>query len=228
MRQAYITDCPEEDGPTIATANPNFEAYNVLHSPEDVEEGWDDTEDRPRGVYRVRPDQDFRDGSALSGPDIVVADEAYKLCTIFVWVNNSDRPTKCVLDPGLQIIVISEKKAHKLKVAWDPKSSSQLLCANGTRDATLGVARNVPLEIGDGIVVYMQMHVVRHAAYGVLLGRPFDVLMSCTVVNSPDGRQTITVRCPNSKCALTIPTYVRGELPSLSRSYPQGFASSMI
>ncbi len=150
----------------------------------------------------MRLDQDFRDGSVLSGPDIVVADEAYKLRRIFVWVNNSDRPTKCVLDLGWQIVAISEKKAHKLKVAWDPKSSSQLLCANGTCDTTLGVAHNVPLEIGDGIVVYMQMHIVQHAAYDVLLGRPFDVLMSCTVVNSPDGRQTITVRCPNSKHAL--------------------------
>ncbi len=90
MWQAYITDCPEEDGPTITTTNPNFKTYNVLCSPEDVEEGWDDTEDLPRRVYRVRPDQDFCDGSALSGPDIVVADEAYKLRTIFVWVNNSD------------------------------------------------------------------------------------------------------------------------------------------
>ncbi len=95
-------------------------------------------------------------------------------------------------------------------------------------DATLGMAQNVLLEIRDGIMVYMQMHVVQHAAYGVLLGRPFDVLMSCTVINSPDGKQTITVCCPNSKCALTILTYVRNELPSLSRSFPQGFASSMI
>ncbi len=94
IRQAYITDYPEEDGPTIATTNPNFETYNVLRSPEDVEEGWDETEDLPCGVYCVRPDQDFRDGSALSGPDIVVADEAYKLRTIFVWVNNLDRPTE--------------------------------------------------------------------------------------------------------------------------------------
>ncbi len=38
VRQAYITDCPEEDGPTIATTNPNFETYNVLRSPEDMEE----------------------------------------------------------------------------------------------------------------------------------------------------------------------------------------------
>ncbi len=190
-----------------------------------MEEGWDNTEDLPCGVYRVRPDQDFRNGSALSGPDIVVADEAYKLRTIFTWVNNSDRPTGCVLDPGSQIVAISEKKAHELKVAWDPKSSSQLLCANGTCDATLGVAHNVLLEIGDGILVYMQMHVVRHAAYNVLLGGPFDMLMSCTVVNSPDGRQTITVHCPNSKRALTILTYACGESPSLLHSYPQGFAS---
>ncbi len=72
------------------------------------------------------------------------------------------------------------------------------------------------------------MHVVRHAAYDILLGRPFDVLMSCTVVNCPDGRQTITVCCPNSKRALTILTYTRGESPSLSRSYPQGFANLII
>ncbi len=74
----------------------------------------------------------------------------------------------------------------------------------------------------------MQMHVVQHVAYDVLLGRPFDKLMSCTVVNSPNGRQTITMRCPNSKHVLTIPTYACSESPSLLRSYPQGFASLMI
>ncbi len=114
VQQAYMTDCPEEDGPTIATTNPDFETYNVLRSPKDVEEGWEDAEDLPRGVYCMRPDQDFRDGSALSGLDIVVADKAYKLCTIFVWVNNSDQPTKCVLDLGSQIIAISKKKVHEL------------------------------------------------------------------------------------------------------------------
>ncbi len=228
VQQAYITDCPEEDRPTIATTNPNFGTYNMLHSPKDVEEGWEDMEDLPRGVYHVRPDQDFRNGSVLSGPDIVVADEAYKLHTIFAWVNKSDQPTECILDPGSQIVAISGKKVHELNVAWDPKSSSQLLCVNGTCDTTLGVVRNILLKIGDWIVVYMQMHVVRHAAYNVLLGRPFDVLMSCTVVNSPDWRQTITVHCPDSKHVLTIPTYVRGESPSLSCSYPQGFVSLMI
>ncbi len=38
VRQAYTTDCPEEDGPTIAMTNPDFETHNVLCSPKDVEE----------------------------------------------------------------------------------------------------------------------------------------------------------------------------------------------
>ncbi len=133
VRQAYITDCPKEDGPMPVTANPEFETYNVLHLPKDVEEEWEDAEALLRRVYRVRPDQDFCNGSAQSGPDIVIANEAYKLRTIFAWVNNMDQLTECVLDPSSQIITISEKKVHRSKVAWDPKV--ELAAAVSKQDA---------------------------------------------------------------------------------------------
>ena len=103
-----------------------------------------------------------------------------------------------------------------------------MVSANGTVDPTLGLARNVAVELGPGVVVYLQMHVVRNASYDVLLGRPFDVLVSGTVVNKPDGRQTITVRCPNSRRELTLPTYARGEGPKQSQTSRAGFRTSMI
>ncbi len=115
------------------TANPEFETYNVLHSPEDVEEEWEDAEALLRRVYRVRPDQDFCDGSVQSGPDIVIANEAYKLRMILVCVNNMDQLTECILDPSSQIITISEKKVPRSKVAWDPKV--ELAAAVRKRDA---------------------------------------------------------------------------------------------
>ena len=102
----------------------------------------------------------------------------------------------------------------------------------GDIDAVNRVSGVLPLEgsveLGPGVVVYLQMHVVRNASYDVLLGRPFAVLVSGTVVNKPDGRQTITVRCPNSRRELTLPTYARGEGPKQSQTSRAGFRTSMI
>jgi hypothetical protein len=50
------------------------------------------------------------------------------------------------------------------------------------------------------------MHVIREAAYDVLLGRPFDVLTESVVRNYEDEHQTITIRDPNSGKIVTIPT----------------------
>ena len=81
--------------------------------------------------------------------------------------------------------------------------------ANGGVDRSLGLARNVPFAIGD-MVFYLQVHVIREAAYDILLGRPFDVLASSIVRNYKNEDQTITLHCPNTGRCVTIPTLPRG------------------
>ncbi|RPD64525.1 hypothetical protein L227DRAFT_495712 [Lentinus tigrinus ALCF2SS1-6] len=98
--------------------------------------------------------------------------------------------------------------------------------ANGAVHETKGLARDVPVELRGGIVIYLQMHVVDRAPYDVLLGRPFDVLVSCVSRCDSSGRQEIVVTCPNTKKSLTIPTYVRGEATTAPREAPSGFQAS--
>ena len=69
--------------------------------------------------------------------------------------------------------------------------------ANGEVDRSLGLVRNVPIQIGD-ITLYVQIHVICNPAYDILLGRPFDILTESVVRNFANEDQTITIRNPNS------------------------------
>lgn len=103
----------------------------------------------------------------------------------------------------LPLVVVSA-----LGFAYDPTIVLNMESANGEIDPTLGLARNVPFRFGD-ITVYCQVHVVRHAAFDMLMGRPFDVLTSSIVRNYNNESQTITIHCPNSGLVSTIPTLPR-------------------
>ena len=55
---------------------------------------------------------------------------------------------------------------------YDPAIKLNMQSANGTRDWSLGLARNVPFTIGT-ITLYLQVHIIDSPAYDILLGRPF-------------------------------------------------------
>ena len=232
--QAMVQEVEDDEAGLPLPDNP-FELYQYTRAAleeidetdeESQDDGVDDGRGRlPKGVYRVSPGS-LPSHSGRPFPTIV-AEPAVRLRAIYAWVNATDTLTECVLDPGSQIVAISEEKCHELKIAYDPSASMRMICANGTVDPTLGLAENVPVELEGGLVVYLQMHVIRNASYDVLLGRPFDDVLSTTVTNPPDRKQTITVRCPNTGQQLTIPTYVRGERPKSSKP-PTGFQTSMI
>ena len=73
----------------------------------------------------------------------------------------------------------------------------------------LGLARNVPFVIGS-LTLYLQVHIIRNAAYDILLGRPFDVLTKSVVRNYKNAVQTITLHCPNTDQVTTVPKFERG------------------
>jgi hypothetical protein len=160
--------------------------------------------------------------SELPDPShIIVAKESSALRSIMPLVDNHLK-VESILDPGCQIVAMSEEVCHELTLPYDPTIVLHMQSANGTVDPSLGLARNVPFLIGD-LTFYMQVHVIRNPAYDILLGRPFDVLTESVVRNFSNEDQTITVHDPNSERVATLPTIARGPPRFLSKNKSSGF-----
>ncbi|KAJ7489613.1 hypothetical protein B0H11DRAFT_2011723 [Mycena galericulata] len=104
---------------------------------------------------------------------------------------------------------MSEAICNDLGLSYDPLITINMESANGSISPSLGLSRNVAFKFGE-ITLYLQVHIVRAPAYDVLLGRPFDKLTECTVANSANGDQTITIHDRNTGKVSTIPTIPRG------------------
>ncbi|SJL18848.1 uncharacterized protein ARMOST_22450 [Armillaria ostoyae] len=116
---------------------------------------------------------------------------------------------ECIIDPGSQVISMSEAVCLRLGLIYDPTVILEMQSANGTTNYSLGLARNVAFLFGD-ITLYLQVHIIRQSAYDILLGRPFDTLTQSIVRNYADENQTITIHDPNTGKTATIPTIPRG------------------
>jgi len=172
------------------------------------------TEDPIEQYYRT-----LRPGKTPDPEKLTVAAESCALRSIVPTIDNSFK-VECILDPGCQIIAMSEEVCHELALPYDPSITLNMQSANGTIDQSLGLARNVPFHIA-GITVYMQVHVLRNPAYDVLFGQPFNVLTESVVRNYGNEDQTITLHDPNTGKAVTIPTVTRGPPRILSKQCNQ-------
>lgn len=117
---------------------------------------------------------------------------------------------EAVLDGGSQLVAMSETVWRKIGCALDNTITVKVQSANGQFDRSLGMCHNVPFAIA-GITIYLQVHVIRGAAYDVLLGRPFTILTEGALKDFQDGDQLLTITDPNSAAVVTIPTHDRGE-----------------
>ena len=104
---------------------------------------------------------------------------------------------------------MAEEICMELGLIYDPAVILNMQSANGEVDQSLGLAHNVPIQIGD-ITLYVQIHVIRNPAYDILLGRPFDILTESVVRNFANEDQTITIRDPNSGRRATVLTMPHG------------------
>ena len=151
-------------------------------------------------------------------PDrLIVAKESSALRSITPLID-SQMKVEAILDPGCQIVAMSEDVCHELALPYDPTIVLNMQSANGNIDPSLGLARNVPFLVGD-LTFYMQVHVIRNPAYDILLGRPFDVLTQSVIRNFRNEDQTLTVHDPNSNRVATIPTIPRGPPRILSKCH---------
>ncbi|KAG6851034.1 hypothetical protein C0991_009850 [Blastosporella zonata] len=102
-------------------------------------------------------------------PDgLYVTKESDSICTIKATLNNTSE-VDCIIDSGSQVVAISEAMAVKLGLSWDPRIALKMVSANGQTDATLGLAKNIPVAIGSMTFV-LQFHIIRNPSYEVLLG----------------------------------------------------------
>ena len=173
------------------------------------------TNDRipPEGSLVV-PDQyetyynSLRPGEPPSVDRLTVAKESTAIRSIYALVDSSQKK-ECTVDPGCQVIAMSEATCHSLALPYDPRIRLNMESANGTYDWSLGLARNIPFLVGT-VTLYLQVHVIRSPSYEILLGRPFDVLTESVVRNFTNEDQTITITDPNTGKRCTIPTFARG------------------
>ncbi|KAH9913803.1 uncharacterized protein BXZ73DRAFT_106823 [Epithele typhae] len=114
----------------------------------------------------------------------------------------------CILDSGCSVLAMSEAVCHHLGLAYDPKIILRMQSANGEFNYSLGLARNVPVQVGT-LSLYLPFHIIASPAYDVLLGRPFSVCAASIVRTRIDGSQTITLTDPYSGANTTIPTAPR-------------------
>ena len=194
---AYAFDDIEQGDSRITTST----FVNAIHQPKTP----------PPGSIVIPDPYELYVNSLPQGavPDcLVVAKESSALRAIHPLVDHQ-RHVEAILDPGSQIIAMAEDVCFDLGLAYDPTIILNMQSANGEVDQSLGLARNVPIQIGD-MTLYIQVHIIRSPAYDILLGRPFDILTESVVRNYANEDQTITIFDPNSGRRATVPTSARG------------------
>ena len=127
-----------------------------------------------------------------------------------------------ILDEGCQVVAMSYDVWQKLGLPLDPTIKISLQSANNESDWSEGICHNVPFDFG-GLEVLLQVHVVKNAAYDILLGRPFSILTESKIDNRFNGDQLVTLTDPNTGKTVTLPTHERGN-PRFS--WPNGHLSS--
>ncbi|KAF8882426.1 hypothetical protein BD779DRAFT_1444783 [Infundibulicybe gibba] len=152
---------------------------------------------------------------------LTVAKESHALRALQLQVDNQGL-VEAIIDPGSQIIAMSETICDKLGLRYDRTIQLRMQSANGDVDLSLGLARNVSIRVG-GITLYVQVHIIRSPAYDILLGRPFDVLTRSVVRNFENEDQTITIHDPNTGRSVTIKT-----IPRTTSQRKEDFQSSRI
>jgi hypothetical protein len=147
-------------------------------------------------------------GGNGSDEPVKVAMESNALRVILPTIADQEQ-VEAILDPGCQIVAMSEEVCIALGIVYDPNVRLNMVSANGGVDQSLSLAKNVPFKIGE-IMVYLQVHILGQPAYDILLGQPFDVLTESVVVNYSNENQTITILNPNTGCKATVPMVKRG------------------
>jgi hypothetical protein len=67
------------------------------------------------------------------------------------------------------IVAMSEDVCMELALIYDPSIVLNMQSVNGEVNQSLGLARNIPMQISN-ITLYVQIHIIHNLAYDILLG----------------------------------------------------------
>lgn len=127
---------------------------------------------------------------------------------------------ECILDTGASIVVMNEPVWREIAVGLDPTKTATMQSANSSQDSTLGCLTDVEFEIG-GVVLHLQVQVVKQAPFDILLGQPFFQLGACEFKAFTTAGPTLTIHDPNSDKVVTVPAAIRS--PADGKRKAEGF-----
>jgi hypothetical protein len=93
-----------------------------------------------------------------SGEPVKVATESNALRAILPTIADQEQ-VEAILDPGCQIVAMSEEVCIVLSIAYDSNVCLNMVSANSGINQLLGLAKNIPFKISE-ITVYLQVHVL--------------------------------------------------------------------
>ena len=95
----------------------------------------------------------LREGETPDPSWLIVAMESGAIRSITALIDNRQK-RECILDPGCQIITMSEQVCHDIGLAYNPSIVLSMQSANGNVDPSLGLAQNIPFHIGPITAIY--------------------------------------------------------------------------
>ncbi|KAF8548029.1 hypothetical protein OG21DRAFT_1489720 [Imleria badia] len=150
-------------------------------------------------------DQEFGDRVHRNDDGLIVAHHSIALHCIKAKVVGTGRTINAVLDSGSEIVAMPKRVWEGLGLPVCSDHIMTMSNANTSTDSTISVVENLALDFG-AREVYLQVQIVPRANFDLLLGRPFQCLLSATTEDFPDGAQLLTLRDPNTGKAYKIPT----------------------
>jgi hypothetical protein len=155
--------------------------------------------DDPSPVQNLQDPRDTSDG--------VVARAIKELRAI--WPKLGGRSNiECVIDSGSEVVAINKRIWHTIGLPLGEDGALSLRSANKTEEGSIGIIKNLPIEIA-GTKVYVQAQVVENADYDVLLGRPFTCALNAQEQNYTDGSAVLIFTDPVSGERKVVPTTKR-------------------
>ncbi|KIY47454.1 hypothetical protein FISHEDRAFT_74564 [Fistulina hepatica ATCC 64428] len=160
----------------------------------------------PAKAVATDPIVSYYQGQLSDAPPPVIKGATSSTLHMVMPLVNSIEEVESVLDGGCQIVAMSKRCASNLGVAWNPDECINLQSANGVKDKTLGLARDVPFQFHD-MTIYLQCHIIDMPAYDVLLGHPFYELTTAVTCSFMSGKESLTLKDLNNRWHLTFLTY---------------------
>ena len=111
-----------------------------------------------------------------------------------------------ILDSGSEVVVMPKCIWEELGLPLHSDHVLWMTSVNTSINLTIEVLENLALDFGTGEVL-LQVQIMGHANFDLLLGQPFHCLMSVTTEDSPDGTQLIMLCDPNMGKQYALPTH---------------------